>query len=817
MASELGTAYVTIMPSMQGMSNAITGQLSKVNMTAHTNNWASSITKNVAGAFGTVGSVGIKAMAGVGTALGALTAKGGISRALNIDQAQMKFRALGMDVESVMASCNTAVQGTAYSLDSAATVASMLGASGVAAGEGMTRSLQAVAGAAAMGGVEYDRVGRIFSKVAAQGRLQGDELLQLSEAGVNATSALANHLGVTQGEVSKLVSSGKVDFQTFSDAMYEAFGDKAYLANETFKGALDNTKAALYRLGETASTPILDSLKGTFNALMPAINAVNAQLKPLVETMTSKMTPVFETINSKITEFGNALKDGSTSITDIAGKLATLAGGFTALAGIGTFAVKFDGLEKIGSLGSTIASGMTTARTAMSSGVTALGGAFSKLSGAVASNLPMLYSTMSSIGGGISSALAPVSSTVSSLLDTKIGGVFKAFFSPAKFLSFLGIGAIAGALLAGLGALNASMGGQLQVMIQGFFAQLPALMVQIQTWITTQLPTLMQQGVALLGSIIQGITMALPSILATAGTLIQTLVQGISTALPTLIPMALNLIMTFVNFIVSNFGTILSTGMQLLASFVEGIANALPDLVAMIPQLIMNFVTGIINNLPQILASGIQILTSLIEGLIRSIPALVNSIGDIMGKAIEAIKNTDWLAVGKNIIDGIAEGIKNFASNIFGALQDVVGGAIDGIKSFLGIHSPSRLMRDLIGENMALGIAEGITASGVVIADSLINTNKEAINKAEDELDGFSLNGTTSLQTVQSLSRNMSPTGYQRLGADIQSNQSAGDIAEKLERLITDLPALLKQYGTQTIELDRRTLGRTINQLQGAY
>lgn len=817
MASELGTAYVTIMPSMQGMSNAITGQLSKVNMASYTSNWAGSITKNVAGAFGAVGSVGVKAMAGIGTALGALTAKGGITRALNIDQAQMKFRALGMDVESVMESCNTAVQGTAYSLDSAATVASMLGASGVAAGDSMTRSLQAVAGAAAMGGVEYDRVGRIFSKVAAQGRLQGDELLQLSEAGVNATSALANHLGVTQGEVSKLVSAGKVDFQTFSDAMYEAFGDKAYLANETFKGALDNTKAALYRLGETASTPILNSLKGTFNALMPAINAVNAQLKPLVETMTSKMSPVFETINSKITEFGNALKDGSTSITEIAGKLATLAGGFTALAGVGTFAVKFNGLEKIASLGSTISSGMSVAKTAMSSGVTALGGAWSKLTGVVANNLPMLYSTMSSIGGGISSALAPVSSTVSTLLDTKIGGVFKAFFSPAKFLSFLGIAAIGGALLAGLGALNASMGGQLQVMIQGFFAQLPALMVQIQTWITTQLPMLMQQGVALLGSIIQGIAMALPSVLATAGSLIQTLIQGISEALPTLIPMALNLIMTFINYIVSNFGTILATGMELLASFVEGIANALPDLVAMIPQLIMNFVTGIINNLPQIIASGIQILASLIEGLIRSIPALVGSVGDIMGKAIETIKNTDWLQVGKNIIDGIAEGIKNFASNIFGALGDAVNGAIDGVKGLLGIHSPSRLMRDLIGENMALGIAEGITASGVAITDSLIQANQQAINKAEDELDGFSLNGTTSLQTAQSVRRNMSVADYERLGASVQSNQANNSLVEKVDRIIDMLPILMQKYSTQSIELDGRTLGRTINQLQGAY
>ena len=65
-------------------------------------------------------------------------------------------------------------------------------------------------------------------------------------------------------------------------------------------------------------------------------------------------------------------------------------------------------------------------------------------------------------------------------------------------------------------------------------------------------------------------------------------------------------------------------------------------------------------------------------------------------------------SVGRNIVDGIVGGIRGAIGNVTSALRGGIESAINNVKGFLGIHSPSRLMRDLIGVNMAKGVAVGI-------------------------------------------------------------------------------------------------------------
>lgn len=62
--------------------------------------------------------------------------------------------------------------------------------------------------------------------------------------------------------------------------------------------------------------------------------------------------------------------------------------------------------------------------------------------------------------------------------------------------------------------------------------------------------------------------------------------------------------------------------------------------------------------------------------------------------------------IGKNIVDGIKDGIKGAWDAFTKWLNGLVGGIVDGVKAMLGIHSPSTVFAG-IGENMALGLAEG--------------------------------------------------------------------------------------------------------------
>lgn len=95
--------------------------------------------------------------------------QGGKKRAMNLENAHFQLQGLLKDeeaVQAVMKDVNDSVDGTAYSLDAAAKVASQYAATGMRAGDKMYSALRAVAGVAAMTNSEYEDMGRIFTTVA---------------------------------------------------------------------------------------------------------------------------------------------------------------------------------------------------------------------------------------------------------------------------------------------------------------------------------------------------------------------------------------------------------------------------------------------------------------------------------------------------------------------------------------------------------------------------------------------------------------------------------------------------------------------------
>ena len=239
---------------------------------------------------------------------------GGWNRALNIENAKFQIQGLGHEWEEVATQINYAVSGTAYGLDAAATAASQLMASGVefrkwgseaemaASGyDEMATSLRAISGVAAMTNSSYEDISRIFTTIAGNGRVMGEQLNQISSRGLNAASTLANYLnkideGVnyTEADIRDLVSKGKIDFATFAAAMDDAFGEHAKDANKTMTGALSNIKAALSKIGEIFTTPVIQNAPVPLNAIREAFNQIKEALKPLGDTWGPLVKQVFD-------------------------------------------------------------------------------------------------------------------------------------------------------------------------------------------------------------------------------------------------------------------------------------------------------------------------------------------------------------------------------------------------------------------------------------------------------------------------------------------------------------------------------------------
>lgn len=251
---------------------------------------------------------------------------GGISRAMNIEQAKFQLEGLGVAWSDIEDDINYGVRDTAYGLDAAAKVASQLVASGVQVGDQMATDLRAISGVAAMTNSSYEEIGHIFTTVASNGRLMTEQLRQFSYRGLNVSAVLAEQLGKTEAEINQMVSQGKIDFQTFADAMDSAFGDHAKDANKTFTGAMANTRAALARIGAKVATQGMESLKDIFNALIPVINAVNKALDPFINLINSKIASASSSLAAFLTN-----RQTVAGFEKIAGALAAFASGIDKL------------------------------------------------------------------------------------------------------------------------------------------------------------------------------------------------------------------------------------------------------------------------------------------------------------------------------------------------------------------------------------------------------------------------------------------------------------------------------------------------------
>ena len=310
---------------------------------------------NISSKFGVLGAVGQAAiskltqttMDKVGSILTSVPNKifkGGLTRALNLQQAEYQVKALGFTWKSTMKSMegetkdvftavDRAVTGTAYSLDQAAMTASQILASNPSLSlEDLEMHLKRISGVAAMTGREYSEIGYIFAQVSGQGRLMGDQLMQLSYKGLNVAADIAKYLNsnkeafdkviskesvsrlqklgiqskVTEGQIRELVSDGVIDFETFSAAT-EHYMSSAFGANELYTGSLANLNAALARLGEKIETNKIENLTKIFNALRPLINTISERLNPVInlinkasDAITGKLVKAINWVNKAL-------------------------------------------------------------------------------------------------------------------------------------------------------------------------------------------------------------------------------------------------------------------------------------------------------------------------------------------------------------------------------------------------------------------------------------------------------------------------------------------------------------------------------------
>ncbi|WP_284986962.1 tape measure protein [Arthrobacter sp. fls2-241-R2A-172] len=297
MADEVGSGQVAITPVFPGFRTKVTSEV-EASGSEGGRRFSTAFGSAVKGIGSIVGKSLLAGGAIVG-AIGAISIKGGISKALQIEDATAKMKGLGNNTETVsevMSNALASVKGTAFGMGDAANVASTALASGIKPGEEMSKYLTLVADAASTAQVPLGEMGTIMGKVTNSGKVTNDVLNQFGDRGVGVLQMLAKHYGVTASEMTAMVAKGKVDAATFNKVLTENIGGAAKKSGDTTRGAFANMKSAMANFGMALVGGFLPLVKPVFNQVQLIFEGLTTRLKPFAaawaDTFQTKVGPI---------------------------------------------------------------------------------------------------------------------------------------------------------------------------------------------------------------------------------------------------------------------------------------------------------------------------------------------------------------------------------------------------------------------------------------------------------------------------------------------------------------------------------------------
>lgn len=222
-------------------------------------------------------------------------------------------------------------------------------------------------------------------------------------------------------------------------------------------------------------------------------------------------------------------------------------------------------------------------------------------------------------------------------------------------------------------------------------------------------PFVIETALAIIPTLLTNLLAQLPAILQTLLQLVSQIATNLGGMLRTLIPVAINTVVMLAETLIDNIDMIIDAAIDLVMGLADGLIMALPDLLAKIPFIINKLVAAIVANLPKLLAMGIELVVKLGLGLVAAIPQLLAYIPQIIAAIVGGLKDgvSKISNVGGDIIRGLWDGISDMAGWISKKLKGFGDTVLGSIKDFFGIHSPSKVMADEVGKNLALGIGMG--------------------------------------------------------------------------------------------------------------
>ena len=576
-----------------------------------------------------------------------------------------------------------------------------------------------------------------------------EELANASEGEGAAAQQAKTMIDNLEGDIKLMQSAaealGVTFYETFNDDLRESVQfatDGLSKLNEAFKSG------GLEEAANAAGNFLADIANKAVEYVPQVVNAANTLINSLGDSLAENAPSIAQSAKSIILALANGFLDNSQTILDavteiadgIIGELPGIIAILISRAGmLFTSILKFfqNGVRLItDNIPDIVESIIEAAAVELPAIVLSLSDLISEAISALVGLIPELLPTLVDFVTYLVDFLLP------ELLPEIINLTVYLVTSIIEYLPQL-IGLITQALPILINSILNAVLSQLPTLLQGIFSIVNALLgalPQIITMLTQAIPPIIT-------GIVGAVTANLPIIIQTGVTLFTSLISNLPKVITAIVSKLPEIINSIVSALIDNISEIVNCGVDLFLALIEALPEIILAIQDCMPDIISGIAAAVVKLFPIIVDVGKDLFMSLVGDLANTVIKIANRMPEIITSIVNKITEQFWkmVDVGSNLVSGIWEGITNakdwLIDNIFGWCTSIT----DSIMNFFGIHSPSTLFRDVIGENLALGIGEGFS-------DTMNSVSKEMQNSIPTSFDidpNIAVNsGDPRLQTV---------------------------------------------------------------------
>nr|WP_269456685.1 tape measure protein [Vaginimicrobium propionicum] len=522
---------------------------------------------------------------------------------------------------------------------------------------------------------KFESLTLAFAQMSSTGKLTGQDLNQMINAGFNPLEEISRKTGKSIGELKEEMAKGAISADMVADAFASATseGGRFYGAmdaqSKTFSGQLATLKDGVDNLKGLLAGGLTTALAGT--------------VMPMVNGWVDELTGAFETGGAPafIDTLGEILKEALEFISSQLPQVVDT--------GMSILTALLEGI---------IAVLPSLAGTA----VTLIVALVEAIIEALPSLLEAAVQIIATLVAGIGEALPELIPAAVEMLMTMIQGLID------------NLPLILDAALQLITGLAEGLIAAIPVLVEA----LPELIGAIISFVIGAIPQIIEAGIQLLTALVGALPDIITAITGALPLIITAILSAIIQAIPQLINAGVQLLTALIGALPTIINAIVAALPQIISAILSAIGGAIPLLV----QAGIQLLTSLIRALPTIIGTVVSAIPRIIYGIVR---AVMGGVGQMIN-------------AGASLVSGLWQGIQSLAGWLWNRVANWVSSIWNGILGFFGIHSPSKQMA-WVGDMLVAGLAGTITSRGHKAADAAATMAKDTMDAMGELTNGVNV------------------------------------------------------------------------------